>query len=300
MATQRQPRLVTRDGRAAGIVRLGLARGRFDDAYHWLLTASWLRLIGIIVAIYATVNILFACLYLAGGDCIENARPGSFVDAYFFSVQTMATIGYGKMVPKTVFANSIVAVEALIGMLFVAMATGLLFAKFSRPTARVLFSRVAVITRRDGKPTLMFRLANTRGNQIVEATLRVVLARQERTQEGEEIRRFHDVKLVRNTISFFALSWTVMHVVDEHSPLAGADASSLSSSASELIISLTGLDETFSQTVHARHSYLAEELVWDARFIDILKRDGGKLIVDYARFHDVETVPAALALKPAQ
>ncbi len=288
VAPRSQLRLIARDGRSTNVERIGLPRGRLDDVYHVLLTATWRRLIAIIVALYALVNVVFATLYVAGGDCIENARPGSFLDAYFFSVQTMATIGYGKMLPKTVFANALVTVEALTGMLFVAMATGLLFAKFSRPTARVLFSRVAVVSRRDGKPTLMFRLANTRGNQIVEATLRVVLARQERTQEGEEVRRFHDVALVRNTISFFALSWTVMHVVDERSPLHGMDDAALTATAAELIISLTGLDDTFSQTVHARHSFTAADLRWNARFVDILSRDGGKLRVDYTRFHDVQ------------
>ena len=170
----------------------------FDDLYHHLLSASWLRLLAIIAGLYLAANALFALAYLAEPGSVEHARPGSFVDAFFFSVQTMATIGYGKLVPRTGFANALVTVEALVGLFGVAMVTGLMFAKFSRPTARVLFSRQAVVAPHNGVPCFMFRMANARGNNIVHAQLQLVLAREETTLEGDRMRRidyarFHDV-----------------------------------------------------------------------------------------------------------
>jgi inward rectifier potassium channel len=267
-------------------------RPSFNDLYHFLVAAPWRWLIGLVVAAYAAANLLFALLYLAGGDCIENARPGSFADAFFFSVQTMATIGYGKLIPRTAYANSLVTLEALIGMLFVAMSTGLIFSKFARPAARVLFSNVAVVTPRDGVPTLQFRMANERANQIVEAQVRLMLTRDEVTREGETLRRFYDLPLARDRNAIFALTWTAMHAITPDSLLHGETAESLAASKTEFVVSLVGTDETIAQTIHARWSYLPAEIVWNARFADILTvLPDGRRLVDYARFHD--TVPVA-------
>jgi inward rectifier potassium channel len=273
------------------VVQTGARDGYLHDLYHFLLTSSWLRLLVLLATAYVASNSLFALLYLLGGDSIEGARPGSFADAFFFSVQTMATIGFGKLVPRTGFANVLVTVESLVGLLGLALVTGLMFAKFSRPTARVLFSRVAVITQRDGVPCLMFRVANQRGNQIVEARMHVVLATTETTAEGEVIRRLRDLDLLRSQHALFALSWTALHPITEHSPLFRATPASLAAAEVELIVSLTGLDESFSQTVHARHSYVPDEILWGVRFVDILSRTpDGRRQLDYTRFHDV--VPA--------
>lgn len=281
------PRLVVAGG-TMNVERVGLKRN-FGDVYHYLLRSSWPRLLSLIITLYIAVNLLFAWLYLAIPDSIENARPGSLVDAFFFSVQTMATIGYGRMVPHTVVANVMVTVEALIGLLGLAMITGLLFAKFSRPTARVLFSRVATITVRDGAPSLTLRMANERGNQIVEAQLRLVLARNEVTKEGENVRRFYDLPLVRERNVIFALTWTAVSPITEKSALWGATAESLRADKSEIICSLMGIDDTFSQTVHVRHSYLPDEVIWHARFVDILSvSPAGRRVVNYQRFHDVQ------------
>src|ERR1700730_16922744 len=176
---------------------LGLDDSRLSDLYHFLLRESWPALLAGIVLSFVAINALFAVIYLLDRG-IENARPGSFADAFFFSVQTMATIGYGKMVPESVVANILVSVEALFGLLGLAMITGLVFAKFSRPTARVRFSKYAVVSNRDGIPSLHFRMANMRANRIVDASARVVFARQEKTLEGEEMRRFYDLKLQRD------------------------------------------------------------------------------------------------------
>jgi inward rectifier potassium channel len=279
----------TRPDATATVVRLGLKRRFLADLYHSLLHMRWRWIVPLIALVYVVVNSLFAIAYMACGDGIENARPGQFADAFFFSVQTLATIGYGKMVPRSPIANLLVAFEALIGMVGTAMATGLMFAKFSRPTARVIFSNVAVVTTRDGVPSLMFRMANERGNQIVEATLHVVFARTERTLEGESVRRFYDLELSRSSTALFTLTWTAIHPIVETSPLFGRDVEQLRAARASIIVSLMGYDETFSQTVHARHSYEVDDIRWDVNFEDILlELPDGRRAIDYSKFHDVK------------
>ncbi|MEG4280575.1 ion channel [Microcoleus sp. MON1_C1] len=289
---QQQARLVSRQGQfPLNIVKLGVPRLHFADLYHRLLTLSWPRFFILICLSYTVTNSLFALAYLAGGDCIANARPGSFPDAFYFSVQTMATIGYGSMYPRTDYANTIVAIQALFGLWGVAMITGLAFARFSRPTARVIFSRVAVIAPFNGVPTLMYRTANQRFNQILEAQQRATLIRNEVTAEGEFMRRFYDLQLVRSHSPIFALTWTVMHAIEESSPLYQLTAQDLMEQQAEIVITLTGIDETVSQTIHARHSFVAAEIMWNMRFVDILLKSAtGGRVVDYTRFHDVKPV----------
>ena len=197
---------------------LGLEDSRFSDLYHFLLTESWPVLLAGIVIIFVAVNSVFAIVYMLDKG-VENARPGSFADAFFFSVQTMATIGYGKMDPDTFLAEVMMSIEALTGLVGLAMVTGLVFAKFSRPTARVRFSRVAIVSNRDGIPSLQFRMANMRANRIVDVSATVVFARQEKTLEGEEMRRFYDLKLQRDRNSLFIYSWTAIHPILRIRPL---------------------------------------------------------------------------------
>lgn len=264
---------------------------RTRDLYYTLLTIPWSGFFGLLAVSYGIFNLGFALLFLVDSGSIANARPGSFADAFFFSVQTMATIGYGAMYPATLYANLLVTLEVLLGMTGLALATGLIFARFSRPVARIMFSRVAVIADHDGKPTLSFRAANQRNNRILEAQVTVSILREEVTAEGQRMRRFHDLALARSRTPMFALTWTVMHVIDEKSPLHRATPASLEAEQAEIVVALIGLDETFSQTVHARHSYLAEEIVWNRRFVDILDRlDDGTRVIDYRRFHDVEAL----------
>ncbi len=293
----RQPhRLVSRKGQfALNVVRLGLPRLHFADLYHGLLTLSWPKFFILISLLYVLTNSLFALAYLAGGDCIANARPGSFQDAFYFSVQTMATIGYGSMYPRTDYANTIVAIQAFFALWGVAMVTGLAFSRFSKPTARVVFSRVAVIAPFNGVQTLMYRTANQRFNQILEAQQRATLIRDEVTSDGDYMRRFYDLTLVRSQSPIFALTWTVMHVIDENSPLYKLSAKDLSEQQAEIVITLTGIDETVSQTIHARHSFVASEILWNMKFVDIISRTPqGKRVVDYTRFHDVKPVEEKL------
>ena len=287
-------RLVSRNKhRQSNITRKGSSHSPWHDPYHLLLTLDWHWFFGLIGLGYITINALFALLYVAGGDCIQNARPGHFWDTFFFSVQTMASIGYGAMYPRPecTYTNILVTIESLTGLMGLTVATGLMFARFSRPTAKVLFSRVAVIAPHNGVPTLMFRTANQRHNQILQAELQVSLVRNEVSLEGELMRRLYDLKLVRNQSPIFSLTWTVMHQIDESSPFYGATSESLAQMEAEIVVMLTGIDDTVSQAIHARYSYTAEELLWNQRFVDILVRkgDGGRAI-DYTRFHDVREI----------
>jgi inward rectifier potassium channel len=270
------------------IAQLRSTHSRWNDLYHALLTLPWPRFIGLLALTYLLLNALFALIYLTGGDGIANARPGSFMDAFFFSVQTTATIGYGGMYPKTAYANLIVTVETIVGLFWITLSTGLMFARFSRPTARVLFSRVAVVAPHNGVPTLMFRAANQRGNQILEAQMRLTLVRNVMTSEGEFMRRFYDMELERSQTPLFALTWLVLHPIDDRSPLYGMTIDELAEVEAELVVTLLGTDETFSQTIHARHSYIASEILWNRRFADILTRTpDGRRAVDYQYFHEV-------------
>lgn len=280
-------------GRVSG-TPAATAHPLLGDLYHRLLTSSWPALLLLVVGVFVTANGLFALVYMLDGG-IAHARPGSFIDAFFFSVQTMATIGYGTMAPASTFANVLVCVEALSGLLALAIITGLVFARFSRPTARVRFSRVAAVSRRDRVPSLMFRMANERANRIVEAEVHVVLARQETTAEGESVRRFHDLALARGRNALFSLSWTVIHPITEQSALFGETPQSLSAARAQIVASLTGLDESFLQTVHARYIWDAEEIVWNARFVDILEETPDGVLIDYSRFDDVVAADGAAA-----
>lgn len=269
-------------------MRKGVPLFHWGDLYHLLLTISWAKFFALICLGYIVTNTVFALAYLAVGDGIEHARKGHFLDAFFFSVQTMATIGYGAMYPKTAFANALVTVEALLGLLGVAMATGLMFARFSIPKARVVFSRVALITPYNGMPTLMFRVGNERENWILEAQISVTLVRSEITKEGDVMRRFYDLSLVRSHSPLFALTWTVMHTIDDESPLYGLTPEEMLEDNMEILVTFTGLDETVSQTLHARFSYISGEIIWNMRFVDILsKTQDGRRCIDYSRFHDV-------------
>jgi len=281
-------RLIWRPTRSAeGVRRVGAARITRRDVYHLMLTMPWTWFFGVQAIGYLIFNAIFALLYLAQPGSVANAKSGSFADAFFFSVQTMATIGYGVMAPATLYANIMVTVESLLGMVAFAVAAGLIFARFSRPTARVLFSRVAVVTPFNGVPTLMFRCANERRNQIFEAQVHVDFARQETSAEGLNLRRSYELELSRDRNPQFSLSWTVMHPIDAESPLYGIDPDLLAAQEASIVVTLTGTDESLSQTVFARASYRADEILWGRKFVDILSEtEEGDTQVDYRRFHD--------------
>jgi inward rectifier potassium channel len=271
------------------VVTLGLGRRPLADLYHFLLTSRWRVLLPSIAGAYVTVNALFALAYLALGDAIEHARPGSFADAFFFSVQTMATVGYGNFWPRTTWANVLATAEMITGGMGLALMTGLVFAKFARPTARVLFSDAAVVRRWEGVPSLMIRMANARSSNIVEVHVGVVLLRTERTKEGDDVRRVHDLRLVRSQSAIFNLTWTAVHPIDDASPLRGVDAAALAAGDAVIVVSLSGYDENLASTIHARHTYTADHVLFGRKLSDVLGLGpGGERTVDYGKFHETE------------
>ncbi len=279
-------RLIPRNNDMFETVRIGSQNFWFSDLYVELLSMSWWRFFALLASVYFISNIGFGEIYYIHRDGIENARPNSFADMFYFSVQTMATIGYGRLAPISTLANILVTIEALWGFIFFAFFTGLAFARFSKPTARVMFSDVAVISDYDGKPHLMLRVANQRANRIVDVKVEIVLLHDGTTREGYRMRRFVNLKLVRDHVPLLMLTWTLMHSIDEDSPLHGITQQKLTEQEDELIISLSGHDETLSQTIHAHHSYLADEIICTARFEDILsRRPDGAVEVNYNLFH---------------
>jgi inward rectifier potassium channel len=275
-------------GKRIAIVR-GQDSGRFFDFYHGILTASWPGFVAQLAALFLVVNLAFAVLYVIDRGGIANARPGSFADAFFFSVQTLGTLGYGVMAPRTLYTNLLVTAESFTGVLTIALFTGIIFARFSRPFARVVFSRVGCVTQFDGLPTLMFRAANQRGNSILDAAVSVSLASNYTTREGVEMRRFQELRLIRSNNPLFALSWTVMHPIDEASPLCGLGLAEMIEHDMEIVVMLSGMDETISDRIYARHAYMAEEILWQRRFVDVVSvTSSGQRMVDLVRFHDTQ------------
>jgi inward rectifier potassium channel len=278
--------LIARDT-ADRVVRLGVEREWFSDLYHRTLTMSWPSFFAVGSLAYIVANVMFALLYLLQPGSIAQAKPGSITDAFFFSVQTMATIGYGVMSPATLYANLLMTVETAVGLMFVALTTGLVFARFSRPTARVLFSRVAVVGPYNGVETLSIRIANQRKNQLLAAEVTMTLVRDEVSEEGELSRRFYDLALVRDRSPVFALTFRVMHLIDRDSPLYGMTYEKLAEQHAEIVVIAGGVDETLVQPVSARTSYLPHEILWAHRFADIFGwTEDGRRAIDYGRFHD--------------
>jgi inward rectifier potassium channel len=289
----RTVRIENQDGRFV-IHGMGRWYHHWRDPYHLLLTIPWLGFMGIVSIAYLSINALFAVAYLAGGDCLDGARPGSFSDAFFFSVQTLGSIGYGAIHPKTFYANSIVTLEAISSLLLIAVVTGLAFARFSRPIAKLLFSKFIIVTAHNRQPTLMFRVANERHNFILEATAQIYLIIDEMTEEGESMRRIHELKLIRQRTPSLVLTWTIMHSIDPDSPLYGLTKQDLEQRRANISVLISGVDETVAYSISARYSYDNQEILFDRRFEDIiLKSDNGDRYFDYSRFHQVQPIERA-------
>jgi inward rectifier potassium channel len=286
---------------AAGRLRYetrGLRVTPLSDLYHFLMKAKWSSLLGAFGVIYCAVNALFALAYLMGGPgTVLNARPGSFADDFWFSVETFATIGYGNMAPGTTYGHLLVTVESFAGMLAVALGTGILFAKFSRPMARVGFSKNAVVSLRNGQPCLMWRLANQRGNALLDATMQAHVLMDDISSEGHRMRRVHALELERTGMPMLTLAWTCIHHLDEKSPLFGLTLDNAPERLVGLIVSFSGVDDTMVQTVHARQLYNPEDLRFGARFVDMIDSSTpGTLVIDHAQLHELileEAPPSA-------
>jgi inward rectifier potassium channel len=262
------------------------------DPYHLMLTIPWVGFVLVVGLSDVLVNGLFACLYLLQPHSLNGARDGSFEDAFFFSVQTLASIGYGTISPATTYAGILVTIEAILSLLSIALITGLAFARFSKPSARIIFSRYAVITQHNGVPTLMFRTANQRQNLILEAQAKVYLTRDEITQEGVQFRRVYDLKLARDINPRFSLTWNVMHPIDASSPLYGLTPEQWTEGLPQILVTLMGLDETVAYDIHDRHIYGIADVLWNHRMADVVSQtENGDRYIDYTRFDDVVPTP---------
>ena len=289
VGTVDEKRLLNRDG-TFNQRRLGLGFFERLNAYHYFLSMSWGTFFAIAAVGYAAANTLFALAYLAcGPDSLAGVSPtalgGRFSRAFFFSVETLATIGYGNIAPVGLPAHTVMAVESLVGLLVFALGTGLLFARFSRPTAAVRFSDRAVVAPYRGITAFMFRITNARSNQLIELEAKVQFSR----VEGA-VRKYDQLTLERTRVVFFPLSWTIVHPIDERSPLWGMSHSDLVEKAAEFTILLTGTDETFEQTVHARSSYKPDEIVFGHRFVNIYNPvdEQGVVSIDVRRLSETE------------
>jgi inward rectifier potassium channel len=275
------------------IVKVNATKYDWRDIYHLILTLSWPQFAGLVLGIYVVINLCFATLYMLGGRCIAELPPGSFPDAFFFSVETLATVGYGHAYPDTLYGHCVTTLEIMVGLFGLAVMTGLIFVRFSRPTARIMFSNVAVVAPFDGFPTLMLRLANLRHHAMVEAEFRLLFMRSELTKEGEDCRRFYPMRLQFDHLINFPAALTLRHVIDETSPLFGLTQEDLKLTDSRMLASVVCVDPVIQAPVQSQTEYLHEQIAWNRRFAEIYTEDSiGRYTVDYGKFHDTIDIGA--------
>jgi inward rectifier potassium channel len=289
VSRESRQRLLNRDG-SFNVERRGLGLLASLSPYHVLLTMSWGRFLLLGIASYIVANAVFALAYLAcGTNALINTAPGPalppFWRDFFFSVETLSTIGYGNIVPAGAAPNIVVTIEALAGLMGFAIATGLVFARFSRPTANVLFSSHAVVAPYQNINALEFRVANARSNELIEVSAKVMLSRFEDV-DGVRTRRYYPLGLERDGVVFLPLTWTVVHPIDEQSPLHGETRESLQQSNAEVLVLLKAFDETFSTIVQTRTSYTFDDVVWGARFANAFMADAAERFAKTSRSNE--------------
>ncbi len=296
VAQQTRKRFLNRDG-TFNVRREGLGFWEALSAYHYFLTITWPRFLAYVAGAYVVLNALFAAVFVACGrgaltGFANQSAVERFARAFFFSVHTLATIGYGNIVPITFLANTLVALESLVGLLGFSIIAGIMFARFARPRAEILFSRVAVIAPYRDTNALMFRIVNKKRNEIVQMEAKVLLARRKADGTNATQREFINLKLERDRVVFFPLAWTIVHPIDDTSPLKGCSAEELRARDAELLILLNGFDETFSQTVHTRSSYKVDEVVWGAKFRNMFNPsdEDGTISVDIRKLDDFDPI----------
>lgn len=268
------------------------------DAYQWLLGLRWPSFAAFVAVVYIMLNLLFATLYHVRSDCIAGMRAGSFSEAFFFSVQTLATVGYGHMYPQTLYGHIVTTVEVMSGVFLLAVMTGLIFVRFSRPNARIVFSKHVVIAPFNGRPTLMLRVGNLRQESMVEVEFRLMFTRDEPILEGDDFRHFYNLKLAFNRLAAWPAALTLRHTIDETSPLYGATIESLEGQRAILIASVVGIDPVISASVQKQQDYRSADFRFGHRFVEIYNQQAdGKLAVDYGRLHETEPVQEAPPLK---
>ncbi len=295
VALESRLRFINQDG-SFNVRRKGLRSFAGRNLYHLLLTMSWWKFLVVVVGLYLSINVIFAVIFMLCGEnaIVETTDPpmtSHFLRAFFFSVETFGTIGYGTIAPVGTLANSFVTVESISSILLQALVTGMFFARFSRPTARVLFSERAVIAPYQNGTALMFRLVNMRSSQLIEVAAQVFLARFI-TENGQVVRRFEPLVLEREKVSFFPLGWTVVHPITEESPLNGITHEELVNSDAEILILMTAIDEDFAQTVHTRTSFKPAEIIWNAKFISLYNKTeaGDSVSIDVRKLSKIEEV----------
>ena len=270
------------------IETLGLSQGFWTDLYHRAMTVHWPVFFGSAAVLFVTLNAVFGFLYWLGHEPIANAEGNGPLAYFYFSIETLATVGYGDMHPQTDYGHLIATVEIFTGMSFLAVMTGLIFARFSRPRARFVFASTAVISRHEGRQALMIRTANARHNTISRANARLWLIRAERSKEGDQLRRFYELKLDRSEHPMFVLSWMLFHIIDKESPLHEATASDLEEGDALLVLNVGGLDDSSAQQLYARHVYSWRDIRWQHRYKDITSvSPQGRFLLDYTKFNDV-------------
>jgi inward rectifier potassium channel len=279
------------------VSKTGLEVFDWRDLYHFAVTLSWPWFFVALVAAEGFINLIFATLYSVRPGCIANAGPGSLVDAFFFSIETLATVGYGTMVPVTLYGHIVSAIEIITGMVFTAVVTGLIFVRFSRPRAKITFAESCVVARDHGDKTLMVRIGNGRATLLVDAHARLTLLLKEHTPEGVPFRRIHDLALVRNHFPLFALTWTIAHRVNEHSPLAGLDHQTLKERDARIFLTVEARDPSLGAVVFDIQGYDLEHVLFDTRYVDTVSWDEeGRTTADMSRISSVEPDPAAYAV----
>src|SRR6266699_2632907 len=277
-------------------VKVNTDAWRWRDVYRWLLGLSWPQFAAFVASLYVGLNILFAALYSLQHDSIAGTTGGHwFFDCFVFSVQTLATVGYGHMYPQTLYGHIVTTIEIMTGIFLFAVMTGLIFVRFSRPIARVLFSNSLVIAPLNGKPTLMVRIGNENQHSMVEAEFRIMFSRDEPLLEGGDFRHFYVLKLHFDRLTVFPAALTLRHTIDEKSPLFGATPESLGSSRVLFIVSVVGIDSDIAAAVQTQKDYSWRDVRFGERFVEIYtEHGGGRLPVDYGRLHDTEQVAFAV------
>jgi len=272
-------------------VKLNAEKFDWRDTYHLILTLSWPQFAGFIFGIYLLINLIFAALYMLDAHAVAEMPPGSFLHAFFFSVETLATVGYGHMYPESLYGHTISMLEIMLGMFGLAVITGLIFVRFSRPTARMQFSKVAVIAPFDGVPNLMIRVANLRHQAMVEPEFRMILLRNTITVEGEEVRRFRSLKLEFDRLVAFPAVLTVRHRIDEESPIFGMTPEDFRQQDIRIVASIVGVDTVIVAPVQSFGDYSYEQIEWNRRFVEIYgQNDEGDWTVDYGRIDETEEI----------
>jgi inward rectifier potassium channel len=280
----RRPRAQLRDAAGRRIIAEGLERNVWSDLYFNAMTVSWPRFVATLAVAFVALNFVFAAVYYLGEAPIANAREGSLADLFFFSVETTSTVGYGDMHPQTIYGHVVATAENFTGLLLLAVMTGLVFARFSRPRARIIFAKYPVVTKHNGMTTLIFRMANARSNFITEATAKLWVLRPTVTEEGKRLIGFEQMRLLRSENPTFALSWTLFHPLDEQSPLIGQDEDTLAASQMNFVVSVVGFDEASGQVVRARDVFAAQDVRFGHEYVDFVWIDEqGMRHIDYAK-----------------